>query len=340
MYDCDTDKKLFYEVNKNTKGGFHLKRVFGNNSRTEKNNKKINKKGKGVAYIGQGKDSIVFMGCKTKSCKNRITLGISSRDTKREFNIQKTIYNPKINIVKPLGYVKCIDKYLTYSEYFNAGSLGNWLTKVNMKNHPNVIKSVIYQVITTLQAINKKYPNFRHNDLHIENIFIDDEHKNGVRVGIGDFGYATLGNSPVNNEYKQNWGVFKGNHKMYDVHLFLNFLYKDRSRLPKTAIDFIKRIVPGKYMGIETTHIKNHRFRHNVNHSKFPSFEEILSDPYFFSIIKDKTITGKMSATHFVKQSIKSSPQSRKNVLKTLVNKKKTSTSHYLRLLKRIKISP
>ena len=340
MYDCNTDKQLFYEVNKNTRGGYHLKRVFANNSRTEKNKKKINKKGKGVGYIGQGKYSIVFMGCKTKSCKTHVAMGMSSEDTKREFNIQKKLYTPKLQIVKPLGYVKCQDKYITYSEYFNAGSLSAWLSKVNMKNHPNAMKSIIYQVISTLQTINKKYPDFRHNDLHTDNIFIDDERKKGVRVGIGDFGFATMGSSPVNNEYKTDWGVFKGNNKMYDVHLFLNFLYKDRSRLPKSAIDFIKRVVPSKYMGFDTTHIKNHRFRHNIDHSKFPSFNEILSDPYFFTVLKDKVMSGQLSATQFVKQSVKSSPLVRKNVLKTLVNKKKTTVPNYLRLLKQIKISP
>jgi len=281
------------------------------------------------------------MGCKTKGCKTKVALGVSEKDTRKEFNIQKKLYNSKLRIVKPLDFFKCDGSFVTYSEYFNAGNLSNWLSKVNMTKHPNVIKSIIYQIITTLQKIHKKYPSFRHNDLHTENIFLDDENKKGIRVGIGDFGFASMGdNTPVNNEYKNEWGVFKGNDKMYDVHLFLNFLYKNKARLPETAVNFIQRILPTKYRGVDTTHVKNNRFRYNVNHSKFPSYEQILSDPYFFTILRERVITGNMSATQFVKQTDKSSPQSRKNVLKTLVNKKKTSVPNYLRLLKKIKISP
>ena len=74
------------------------------------------------------------------------------------------------------------------SEWANKGSLKDFMIKILEKNYKDtsktlaginihnneIIKNILFQVIYTLYCINQKYPNFRHNDLHLENILVDE----------------------------------------------------------------------------------------------------------------------------------------------------------------------
>jgi thiamine kinase-like enzyme len=87
---------------------------------------------------------------------------VSKKTSMREYTIQKKLYAalPKF-IPKPLSYKKGIMTMVK-----KGVSLKRWL-----KTHPRVSNAVIKQIINNvrliLMKIRRKYPGFRHMDLHL-----------------------------------------------------------------------------------------------------------------------------------------------------------------------------
>lgn len=125
-------------------------------------------------------------------------------------------------------------------QYIKGGDLTTWLNKTNILESD--IYLIIIQVLTVLQKIAQKDPSFRHNDLHCGNILIDDDantppvNDTGVRIYLTDFGLArdsqipcTTFEGPNRDEafsetLKDDYGIYVGNHKMYDAVYFLSYL--------------------------------------------------------------------------------------------------------------------
>jgi serine/threonine protein kinase len=197
---------------------------------------------------------------------------VPARNLKEIPNLNKPHYNhSKQNII--------------VMELCEGGSLDKWLEK----NSPTdeTMHQIIKQILATLRKIQDKYPYFRHNDLHVENIFVS--RKRGFL--IGDFGWARLkqnGTNPAVNtangtETASHYGVGPKTDARYDQHLFLNQMrdiaLKTPSRFPKT-LEFLNKAVPAGYRGKTDIHVNDFRLKYEDPCPGLPSLNALFRTPY------------------------------------------------------------
>ncbi len=124
-------------------------------------------------------------------------------------------------------------------------SLKKWLTN-SPKLYDRVLMQIIKNVRLILNKIRRKYPGFRHMDLHLDNLLI---HRG--RILIIDFGMSRF------NAYATSVG--------YDMHLFLNSL---RHLLIKRGykgyvLRYIHRLLPDGWRGSRGKFVSNFRLKSN-----------------------------------------------------------------------------
>jgi tRNA A-37 threonylcarbamoyl transferase component Bud32 len=261
---------------------------------------------KPLTKIGQGEYGVVFKGCLNSECKRVIAIKQSSNSLRPEHNITNRLKNR--GAANVYGLEKCNTKDIMYSEFLDGQSFDKWL----VKDKPNAasMKTVLKKLIYILKTLHENEPSFRHNDLHTGNVMI----VNGEPRLI-DFGLSAINDIPnpeINGaDLLTEYGIFRGNHQMYDVHFFLNSLFSNIRRLKptgghKSVLEFIERVLTNKYLGASTSHVSNFRLRYNQPHSELPTFDDILKDTYFTGVTPPK----KMNA-----------------VLKMIITAKKTPAS-------------
>ena len=277
--------------------------------------------------IGKGRQGIVFTAKKLGGNKGPFAVKVAPRDLsakKRgepqpvdvEFNIQDAVQSLSPNVVRVYKNMRCID-FITPSqinmpnvqnsahfdksqqgiilmELATGGSLDSWLRK-QTKVDDEVMAHLISDILGALFKIQKKYPDFRHNDLHMQNVFVADR-----GFLIGDFGWARLkksGTNPAVNtangtQTASFWGVGPKTDERYDQHLFLNELLTwAQKHSPDThakAIEFLKRAVPPGYRGAKDTHVSEWRLQYGDPCTGLPSLAKIVKDPF---------LTGKRNVT-------------------------------------------
>jgi serine/threonine protein kinase len=170
-----------------------------------------------------------------------------------------------------------------YTEYAHGGTLKSWMRKMGGRVTDKVMADMIRQVIGTLRTIHSKYPEFRHNDLHLGNILVDDTGKK-PRFLLTDFGLSRLtkrGSNPViNSGSYRNSGISNTTSSKYDLHYFLNALDSEiTSGLPETSA-FLCRMLPGSYRGANTNKVSLYRLKNGASNAGLPSFTDILKDPF------------------------------------------------------------
>jgi hypothetical protein len=170
-----------------------------------------------------------------------------------------------------------------YTEYAHGGTLKSWMRKMGGRVTDKVMADMIRQVIGTLKKIHGKYPEFRHNDLHLGNILVDDTGKK-PRFLLTDFGLSRLtkrGSNPViNSGSYRNFGISNTTSYKYDLHYFLNALDSEiTSGLPETRA-FLGRMLQGSYRGANTNKVYLYRLVNGASNAGLPSFTEILKDPF------------------------------------------------------------
>ena len=170
-------------------------------------------------------------------------------------------------------------------ELCEGGSLDKWLDRNTATDA--TMHQIIKQILETLRKIQAKYPYFRHNDLHIENIFVS--RKRGFL--IADFGWARLkekGTNPAVNTANgtttaSHYGVGPKTDARYDQHLFLNQLrdiaLKTPSKFPKT-LAFLNKAVPAGYRGKTDTHINDFRLKYEDPCPGLPTLDALFRTPY------------------------------------------------------------
>ena len=270
--------------------------------------------GKKMTAIGKGRQGIIYKGDDfvAKVCPR--DLGAAARGERQpaiiEFEIQKEVHGTAPDgVVEVYKHEKCIDfippvamnmsnvqntrmydkskQSIIFMEYCSHGSLTKWLD--SKKQTDTVLHKVITSVLKTLNKIKIKFPEFRHNDLHMENVFVSDR-----GFLIGDFGWARLkkmGTNPAVNTANKTgtagaWGIGPKTDERYDIHCFLNNLRAwilRKGGFPQT-IAFLNEAVPAGYRGVTDTHVKEWRLKYEDPCPGLPTVQELL---------KNKFITGR-----------------------------------------------
>jgi serine/threonine protein kinase len=271
---------------------------------------------KGAVKIGEGQYGKVYRGCVDDGCEKYIvykeirtpslsenTNNLPLAGFKRaldEMNPPKDgIYHRekvgRLRVPKMYLYKTCDNKDILYSEYVKGKELVEWIWN---KPTLSAIKSVMAQVIYNLYRIQKKYPGFRHHDLHLGNILVrpvpvKDMKIMGSKISnagfeavIIDFGFAVfprIKNPLINANNYKNIGISRKSDKHYDLHFFLNSVHEmvrqPRTRTERVVKTFIENLLPPKYLVSRSNVVKNYRLRGNKTVDI--SFEEVLSKPFF-----------------------------------------------------------
>jgi serine/threonine protein kinase len=287
--NCSTRNRLFQTATNNGRTGFALTKAANNGSlRTVYNITKGRTKTRpGMAWLGSGVQGVVYLASFDKGNKKKVIIKVSPTDknfkpkkqpAEIEYKIQTALYKvaPR-HIPKTLGFVRCDDfipesvfikanrrifnykkQMIMYSEYAHGGTLKDWLRKMGGRVTDTVMADLVRQIVATLKKIQTRYPAFRHNDLHLGNILVDDTGKK-PRLMLADFGLsrlsATMSSPIVNKENFRNVGITPRTTSKYDLHYFLNALdFEIKSGLPETKA-FIDRMLPGPYRGLNSEYV-------------------------------------------------------------------------------------
>jgi serine/threonine protein kinase len=267
---------------------------------------------KGAVKIGEGEYGKVYRGCvddeckkyivykeiKTPSLKNNVPLARYKRafdeiNPKMEFTIAKKLEG--FGVPKMYLYKTCDKSDILYSEYVNGKEFREWI--VTQPTLP-AIKSVMAQIIYNLYRIQKKYPGFRHHDLHGGNILVrpvpvkdmkiigSTISNAGFEAVIIDFGFSVfprIKNPLINANNYKNIGISRKSDKHYDLHFFLNsinqLLRQPRTTTERTVKTFIENLLPKDYLMNRSNVVQNYRLRGNKTVNL--SFEKVLSKPFF-----------------------------------------------------------
>lgn len=277
--------------------------------------------------IGKGRQGIVYAAKQLSGNKRSFAVKVAPRDlaaVKRhepqpvdiEFSIQDAVQILSPSVVRVYKNMRC-ENFITPTqmnmpnvqnsarydkskqgillmEFATGGSLDSWMKK---RTHVNdaVMSHIISDILKALFKIQIKYPDFRHNDLHMQNVFVADR-----GFLIGDFGWARLkksGTNPAVNTANGTktasfWGVGPKTDERYDHHLFLNemldWAMKHSPADHPKAIEFLKRAVPEGYRGETNSHVIQWRLKYGDACTGLPSLARL---------VKDSFLTGKRNVT-------------------------------------------
>lgn len=360
LFNCST--KFFKEMRKtNGATGFMANKVvpLPNKRLYTVKNGAFNIK-PGIAKIGSGQQGVVFLGYTTEKATygSGVIIKVSPEEPSApkqnsvvEFEIQKKLYEvvPR-HVPKPFALMKCKDyvnpekvwpknrtsrynystQYVEFSEYANGGSLYGWLSKMGSRVTEGLLQSIITQILRTLDKIMRKYPDFRHNDLHLDNVLVKQGAWSKYPTAlVADFGWARLtkkGSNPLVNRESSaasQAGIGPLTSSRYDMHLFLNEFRKwvqmhDPGRFPKT-LEFIDRTLPEGYRGNINTYINDGRLRYNIQYPGLPKLADVLKDKYILGARQylDDLEEGTKRINRYKAYKANNSPNVKANILRT-----------------------
>src|SRR5210317_1390440 len=271
---------------------------------------------KGAVKIGEGQYGKVYRGCIDDGCEKYIVYkeirtpslsdnlplagfkrALDEINPKMEFTIAKKLEG--FGVPKMYLYKTCDKKDILYSEYVKGKELREWMA---MQPPLPAIKSVMAQVIYNLYRIQKKYPGFRHHDLHLGNILVRPVPMKALKFTVNgktytvsnagfeaviiDFGFSAfprIKNPLINANNYKNIGISRKSDKHYDLHFFLNSIHnlvlQPRTRTERVVKTFIENLLPPKYLVSRSNVVQNYRLRGNKTVDI--SFEDVLSKPFF-----------------------------------------------------------
>ena len=253
--------------------------------------------------IGKGQYGTVFYGCIDDKCATQVAIKVTTEESaKMEYRIAEKLKG--MGTPRMYHFKSCRADDILYFEYIDGKSLQAWL---KTKPSEAAVKKVIEQVIQNLANIHKKYPKFRHHDLHSNNLLILKT-KGGVKPVIIDFGMSTMEGvrNPIvtSRELAASHGIGSKSHVMYDAHYILNSMYYELSKYGgyKQTKEFIRDILPEKYLGAQGQrwtesswgkYVDNYRLVMGAKHD-LPTYETILKHPFFSTTSKKKNILKKV----------------------------------------------
>jgi tRNA A-37 threonylcarbamoyl transferase component Bud32 len=213
--------------------------------------------------IASGAEGNVYVLQNKKILKHR---KINTDD--KEYKIQHILYE-----IVPKSIIRPIDQFRTLNgnpmflmDYLNAKSFKELiLNPDSFDNFPNIMLDIVCKVMKTLDKIHHKYPSFRHNDLHGDNVMITPDQD----VYIIDFGKSRMDLEGVNHmSVYEEFGIVPLNDIRYDYHLFINTVYL---HAPPKIRKIIEMVIPLEYLQFESDVVQNFRLRSEINHKNLPS---------------------------------------------------------------------
>ena len=218
---------------------------------------------KGTNRVGEGKYGQVFVGCTRQSCRHQIAIKKSLDDMSHEYKMMKKAYQISPNHVpKPLHFFKCSGGSIIYYEFIKSKTL----SKIHID------KCILFQILKTLYKFQKH--GIKHNDLHLNNILIEDGTHRAV---ITDFGFA----NPKDTSMSEDYGINPRSDSRYDYHLLFNSLF-NKCKVSSVCA-FISKIIPAEYLGAKTSKVNNFRLRYGVKYPGLPSLRQVIYSSFFDS---------------------------------------------------------
>lgn len=161
---------------------------------------------------------------------------VSKKTSRREYTIQR-----KLHAILP----KYIPQVLSYKNGVMISEKMGVSLKTWLRRHSTVTNSVLSQIIKNVRLIlikiRRKYPGFRHMDLHLGNLLF---YKG--RILIIDFGMSKLkagSTSPC-----------------YDYHFFLNSLRSFMMKI-KRPVTYLNKLLPDGFRGCTGKYVSNFRMK-------------------------------------------------------------------------------
>ena len=196
------------------------------------------------------------------------------------------------------------------SEWANGGDLLEYM-RSNLQNMDlKEWRVMLFQILSVLAVIQKRYPGFRHNDMKANNVLIqciDDTIQGnffryeidgtvffvpniGYQIKLWDFDFACISgiveNSKVNSEWTNQINISNRQNRFYDICYFMvslqmpGFLqhFRDCQEVPTQVFDFFDSIVPQELVHSE---LINNRGRLLCDIEYTTPVEILLTHPFF-----------------------------------------------------------
>jgi len=197
------------------------------------------------------------------------------------------------------------------SEWANRRDLLGFMIKHYNKFATLHWKVIFFQILSVIAIIQSRHPTFKHNNLNAKNILIHKTNKKntnfiytieklkykipnvGYEIRLWNFDFSCV--SEINNKkLESKWAKTKNitcePNRYYDIHYFFNSLIKSEfmkdNKIPIEVKDFINRIVPEKYCGLETEYVSEDG-RILIN-DEYITANKILKDDLFFEEFRIK----------------------------------------------------
>lgn len=236
-------------------------------------------------------------------------------------SIKPFISLPKENIVNNKKFDTFVKKYkkgeyydnvsILISEWANSGDLLDYIKKNHQNLQTKHWRGIFFQLLSVLAIIQKKYPDFRHNDLKANNLLVhktsstNSKYKYkingqtyivpniGFQIKLWDFDFACIPGIVDNNKVDAEWtdkiNIKPQKHQYYDVHYFFNTLTRKgffpefwkSNNISSSVKEFVQRIIPK-----ETISGKNVTERGRLLSEKelFTPDQILKTDPFFKSL--------------------------------------------------------
>lgn len=232
-------------------------------------------KAKQLYKLGTGAYGIVLYGCLDDKCKTQVAIKMTDEPSaKMEYRIAEKLKG--MGVPRMYHFKSCGSGDVLYFEYIEGESLEKWM---KAKRTVEDYRQLILRLMTNLRNIHKKYPSFRHHDLHWNNILVL---KGNVPIMI-DFGLAVIEgikNPDVESEEWKNVGIWPGSPQMYDAHYILYIIYQyTKSRAVRT---YISDLFGPRFLTKHTIWVgPNGRLEPLPAATQYlPTYDQILNHPF------------------------------------------------------------
>ena len=189
---------------------------------------------------------------------------------------------------------------VSYYEFFNGGSLFDWLDRHSSSLTEKDLRAVLFQIIYTLKVIYETVPSFRHNDIHLENILVKTEDvsksgttkyanfnvpNRGIFVGLGDFGWGHSKNHPNPRVVSGMWkhqGIMPNKTIRMDLQFFLTsaLMHPAFKRFKETR-QFLAQALGGEDLLSKNVAGTMANYRLLVNNKRVADIRALLNSDYF-----------------------------------------------------------